>query len=234
MKSTWNFDGQTAIQDFPEVEETANELKLFKHIYQDLAGSITVGTRAVISIESEFPVGSGMGSSAAYAAALSLALTLVILHASGNLHNCARSDDGPFAQFGCQAKGIKDTEENLNALILRFTNFMERLNHGNPSGCDAATVITGGLIVFRKSMDGKESNKIDRLSTTRLEKGWFVVNTRQQKNTKDLVSRVRALKEQDPSKFEEIVGLIGDTTQSIIESLVEGEFNRDELLDYVC
>jgi len=64
---------------------------------------------------------------------------------------------------------------------------MEILNHGNPSGCDAATVMTGGCITFRKA---KPHNEVKQLDTRKLDSGFFLVNTNQPKNTKELVAKV--------------------------------------------
>jgi mevalonate kinase len=112
-----------------------------------------------------------------------------------------------------------------------YTDFIEILNHGNPSGCDAATVINGGCIIFKKA---SPTNEVTLIDTNKLDCGFFVVNTNQPKNTKDLVAKVRQLKESDPLQFEEVIGLIGDTTQNIIETFQDEEFNRDALLDYVA
>jgi mevalonate kinase len=50
-----------------------------------------------------------------------------------------------------------------------------------------------------------DKNKIDEI-------GFCIVNTNQPKNTKDLVSKVRAFKESQPSEFFEVVNAIGDVT----------------------
>lgn len=78
-----------------------------------------------IDVISEIPIGAGLGSSAAYAAALSacIALSLTTLTLEGQSH--------------------------LGDLIFDFTNCMERLQHGKPSGCDAACVISGGTISYQ-------------------------------------------------------------------------------------
>lgn len=74
-----------------------------------------------IEIESEIPVGAGLGSSAAVAAAVILAVRKYL----GNL--------------------VKSKKELFN-LVMEC----EKAAHGNPSGIDAAVVVYGGLIAFTK------------------------------------------------------------------------------------
>ena len=91
-----------------------------------------------------------------------------------------------------------------------YTNFLEKLNHGNPSGCDAATVINGGCITFKLADNSPQVVKLDKSRID--EAGFFIVNTNQRKNTKDLVGKVRAFKDSQPKEFLEVVNAIGDVT----------------------
>ena len=47
----------------------------------------------------------------------------------------------------------------------------------------------------------------------------IVVNTNAKKNTKLLVSKVKALKESNPADFDELINTIGDVTSELIECL---------------
>ena len=111
-----------------------NELKLFKHIHEDLvklwpsneSENLNGGTIEV-QIKSEIPLGSGLGSSAAWGASLSGAL----LH---SLH---------FLVTGEHFDKLKEKE-----FVWSYTNFLEKLYHGSPSGCDAATSMHGGCLFY--------------------------------------------------------------------------------------
>lgn len=75
--------------------------------------------------KSEIPIGAGLGSSAAYAACLSAAICLAFMKLGNNEHQSAIDD-----------------------YIFDGTHFLERLQHGKPSGCDATTILTGGTISY--------------------------------------------------------------------------------------
>ena len=77
---------------------------------------------ARLTIESDIPPSAGLGSSASVSAATAAALTAL-----------AGQDIGPEELFEVTMEG-------------------ERVAHGNPSGVDAATVVYGGTIVFRRGV----------------------------------------------------------------------------------
>ncbi|MFP3320274.1 MAG: mevalonate kinase [Acidilobus sp.] len=77
---------------------------------------------ARLTIESDIPPSAGLGSSASVSAATAVALMAL-----------AGQDIGPEELFEVTMEG-------------------ERVAHGNPSGVDAATVVYGGTIVFRRGV----------------------------------------------------------------------------------
>jgi mevalonate kinase len=99
-------------------------------------------------------------------------------------------DTQPFAKMGCHltSPALTDNFSSFKQKVWEYTDFLERLNHGNPSGCDAATVINGGCIIFKKATP---NNEVTPLYTDKFTSGFFVVNTNKPKNTKDLVEKVR-------------------------------------------
>jgi len=55
--------------------------------------------------------------------------------------------------MGCciESPNLDDNFDSFKKKVWQYTDFLERLNHGNPSGCDAAAVINGGCIIFKKA-----------------------------------------------------------------------------------
>ena len=65
-------------------------------------------------------------------------------------------------------------------------------------------------------------SQIRQLSKCKIDRqGLIVVNTNAKKNTKALVSKVKALKEANPEEFEELINTLGDVTSEVIECLQE-------------
>lgn len=87
---------------------------------------------------------------------------------------------------------------------------MEKMIHGNPSGCDVQVVLQGGCIKFTN-----QPFKIETMDI--LPKNIFLVNTLKERDTKTTVEKVLALKSSDPDQFESTIGAIGDTTEEIID-----------------
>ncbi len=75
---------------------------------------------ALVEVSSEIPVGAGLGSSAAFAAAVLAAYTCYL--------------------------GLELSREQLSELVYEA----ERVVHGKPSGIDNTTIVHGGFILFEK------------------------------------------------------------------------------------
>lgn len=89
---------------------------LIKKAIEIAGGDGAVG----VEVESELPIGSGLGSSAAVSAATIKAVREYL------------------------GKPVEKDE------LFKLTMECEKIAHGNPSGIDPATVVYGGLIAFRK------------------------------------------------------------------------------------
>lgn len=203
-------------------QETSNEQKLFKHIHEDLQKQITLAGHTMsddvvgqiqITIRSEIPLGSGLGSSAAWGASISSAL----------LHSfCFLACGSPF--------GDKAKEKEL---VWAYTNFLEKLYHGRPSGCDAAVSIHGGCLFYQR-VEPPGLTTVKPLPRCKIDsQGMIVVNTNAKKNTKALVSKVKAFKESNPEEFTELMNTLGDVTSEVVECLQEQAVDRFAFLDYV-
>ena len=107
---------------------------------------------------------------------------------------------------------------------------MEKLIHGKPSGCDVEITLKGGCIKFTKSDDGQyQVERFDKVFKT----NFILVNTNKQRSAKQMIDKVIKLKEDDPEKFEETMGTIGDVTDELIECLQEENVDQFQLLDLV-
>ena len=84
-----------------------------------------------VHIESEIPIGRGMGSSAA--------MTVALIRAMAELNG----DTLGFSEI--HKRGFE----------------LERIFHGNPSGIDHAVSALGGILVYRKGRDGPEMQQVE-------------------------------------------------------------------------
>ena len=98
---------------------------------------------------------------------------------------------------------------------------MEKLSHGRPSGCDAATVIHGDCLVYKVGIPPNLTEVI-KLPKAKIDSmDMFIVNTNAAKNTKDLVSRVKTFKDNQPEEFGELMNTLRDVTSELVELLQE-------------
>ena len=123
-----------------------------------------------ISINTEVPIGSGLGSSAAISASYIAAL-LSFLKVKWDLN-----------------------------LVNNLAYNAEKVFHGNPSGADNSTVTFGGLVWYRKETpDLKIIKKLDFSIPKKLAKNFILINTgRPKETTKDMVVGVKKLYDQRP------------------------------------
>ena len=173
----------------------------------------SVGGLIEISLVNEIPISAGLGSSAAWGAALSSALmhSLYFIITGGYTFDRAKERE----------------------FVWSYTNWLEKRNHGRPSGCDAAVIIHGGCIFFQRGIP-PGLTQIKQLPRCKIERQkMLVVNTNAKKNTKTLVAKVRAFKEAKPEEFNETMSTLGDVTSELIECLQEESVDKFAFLDYV-
>lgn len=123
-----------------------------------------------VKIESQIPIGSGLGSSAAISACLIAALL-------------------NFLKVKCDIN-------TLNGLVYEA----EKVFHGNPSGADNATIVFGESIWYRKeSADLKLIHLLPFSIPSKLADNFVLINTgRPEETTKDMVLMVKDLYEKKP------------------------------------
>ncbi|PIA17704.1 mevalonate kinase [Coemansia reversa NRRL 1564] len=131
-----------------------------------------------ICVRSLLPVGSGLGSSAAFGVVLSTAL----LQLTGHLK-----------QMGASAEDRK--------LINHWAYRGEQVAHGTPSGIDNAVATYGGFLAYTR---GSESVSLHSTRALRV----LITNTQVPKSTKALVASVRTLRERHPEVVDTILDSI--------------------------
>jgi mevalonate kinase len=118
-----------------------------------------------LHIESQIPIGSGIGSSAAVGSGIAGALSLLL------------------------DKGID------KSVLNDITYNIEKLRHGFPSGSDPATVINGGLIWFRKELsDFRIIEPLPFALSLNISSSCLLIDTgKPNESTGEMVSAVRSL-----------------------------------------
>nr|AZB52798.1 mevalonate kinase [Centranthera grandiflora] len=150
-------------QNIPEANiGITSGISAFLWLYTSIHGN----KPAKIVVTSELPLGSGLGSSAAFCVALSAAL--LALSDSGKLD---------FSHQGWQMFG--DTELEL---VNKWAFEGEKIIHGKPSGIDNTVSTYGNMIKFR-------CGELTRIKTNMPLK-MLITNTKVGRNTKALVASV--------------------------------------------
>ena len=116
-----------------------------------------------IKVESEIPIGAGLGSSAA----LSVCLAAGLLNIRAQL------------QGGQQSEAPEDC-----SAVCKLAYLSEKILHGTPSGVDHSVSTYGGIIKF---VPGQQVTKLKDVPKLRI----LLVNTNVSRNTKALVQKVR-------------------------------------------
>jgi mevalonate kinase len=158
-----------------------------------------------LRVESDLPLGSGFGSSAATAVAVVAGF------------------------FAWRSAGVDPERiESLERLALE----VERRQHGHPSGVDGATILRGGVLWARKRASGLEIEPVQVRSSllTRLR----VYDTGMPPEaTGAVVAAVRRRREQDPARFEEVLDRIEAATAAFRAELERDEEDRDRALHLI-
>ena len=114
-------------------------LVCFFYLYSHLCGPHAIPLD--ISVESDIPLGAGLGSSAA----LSVCLSAGLLTIQDLTKSCIACQTGSSSKIDTANNGMSC--ERLK-LICDFAYISEQILHGRPSGIDNTTSTYGGLIQF--------------------------------------------------------------------------------------
>ena len=132
-----------------------------------------------LKIESQIPMGTHLGSSAAVSVAYTAALLSFL--------------------------GVKWNIELINRLAYEA----EKVFHGNPSGADNSTIVYGGLIWYRKEQENlKIIQKLPFSIPLKLSKKFVLINTGTPKlTTKQMITQIIADFEKNPKLKDKFLGL---------------------------
>lgn len=165
-----------------------------------------------LDINSQIPIGSGLGSSAALSAAYIAAL-LTLLKIQWD-----------------------------NPLINELTYTAEKVFHGNPSGGDNTTVVYGGLIWYRKELEILATfNPLLFKINKNINNFYLIDSGKPIESTKEMIDKVRLSYQKSKSKFQAIFNdqeqLVKDLTialkdgneKSLIEIIRQGQRNLEKI-----
>lgn len=146
---------------------------------------------ATVTVTSELPLGSGLGSSAAFC--VSLAGSLLALTASAGLD---------YSQQGWVTYGESGLE-----LVNKWALEGEKIIHGKPSGIDNTVSTYGNMIKFR-------SGELSRLKSN-LPIRMLITNTRVGRNTKALVAGVSERKLRHPDAMASVFDAVDSISKEL-------------------
>jgi mevalonate kinase len=156
-----------------------------------------------LRVESDLPLGSGFGSSAATAVAVVAGF------------------------FAWRSAGLDP--ERIERLALE----VERRQHGLPSGVDGATILRGGVLWARKLTSGNLEIEPVRVRSSLLDRLRVYDTGMPPEATGAVVAAVRRRREQDPAWFEAVLDRIEAATSSFRAELEREEEDRDRALHLI-
>ena len=158
-----------------------------------------------VEIFSEIPLGSGLGSSAAFAVCLS---TFFLIKAGIIKMNDSYSL----------------TNENRN-IINEYAYFIEKIFHGRPSGIDNTVSTNGNYIIFEKGKFECVSSEIDLPV--------LVIDSCVPKRTIEQVAKVRKYYEKYTSFYEPLMNIIDGLVEKFANIIQDKSSDKSELYDLI-
>ena len=150
-----------------------------------------------ISISSDIPIGSGLGSSAALSAALTLALLTFL--------------------------GIHDDKTTIFDIAYEGESFF----HGNPSGGDLTTVIEGGLLWYRKEFDFLKIFTHLPFKPHKNIGQFILINSgKPEESTRSMVEKAAKMKTSFPKKIQALFNSQEELTKRMVIALRDGDEDR--------
>ncbi|KAJ8436823.1 hypothetical protein Cgig2_032051 [Carnegiea gigantea] len=157
---------------------------------------------ATVTVTSELPLGSGLGSSAAFCVSLSGALLALTASAGLDYSN----------------QGWATYEETGLDLVNKWALEGEKIIHGKPSGIDNTVSTYGNMIKFR-------SGELSRVKSN-LPLRMLITNTRVGRNTKALVAGVSERKLRHPDAMASVFDAV-DSISKELSAIIQTPANDD-------
>jgi len=176
--------------------------KTTKMMHNYLNGQPLIANGYTLSIDSDIPTGSGMGSSAAVAA-------------------------GIVTAFLCSTSGNSQLDHRL---INELAYKAEKFQHGNSSGLDPSTVTFGGFVWYRKEFEFLKSLFKFQFKAAQKLQHFYLINTGKPKeSTKEMINR---FKPDSLDEFEQVTKQITQAIHDEDENkLVIGIKENEKLLE---
>lgn len=142
-----------------------------------------------LTIHSDIPIGSGMGSSAALAVTLVAALVTYL--------------------------GRLWSPQEINELAFQA----EKLKHVNASGSDPTIVTYGGILWYRKELDFLKTFWLLPFKFPKKFSPFMLINTGREETTGDLVTHVGRLREENENAFILLITQIEEITRQLVKAI---------------
>jgi len=166
-----------------------NVFKIFEDKYE-----VSIDNLEILDL-GKLPVGSGLGSSAAFAHAVFLTL---------------------LKHFGLPA-----TKKDLYEMVQES----EKFSHGNPSGVDATAVVYGGLVEFVKGDKKVTINQLSKDENALKGSNFYLIDSgRPVETTKEMVEMV-AKKLKSNESLQQVIKKMGKVTTGLIDLVKENNFD---------
>jgi mevalonate kinase len=181
-----------------QVQGIQEHVKEVKQLLEVLESEIKKGTKVKVSsysiqINSQVPVGSGLGSSAALSAGLTAALL-------------------SFQKIPWDKK-----------IVFDIAYAGEKFFHGNPSGGDLVTVIEGGFLWFRKEFEFLKTFSPLPFNPNKNIKHFILINSGKPKeSTKEMVNKAATSRKLFPQKVQSLFNSQEELTKQMVIALRDG------------
>lgn len=181
-----------------QVQGIQEHVKEVNQLLEVLELEIKKGTKVKVSsysiqINSQVPVGSGLGSSAALSAGLTAALL-------------------SFQKIPWDKK-----------IVFDIAYAGEKFFHGNPSGGDLVTVIEGGFLWFRKELEFLKTFSPLPFNPNKNIKHFILINSGKPKeSTKEMVNKAATSRKLFPQKVQSLFNSQEELTKQMVIALRDG------------